>query len=241
MTALPSSTNTKRAKARAGSEATVTDDDDTQGSLRILTSSVYDPALEGEEREHTRLEVLLGHVPEEPTRVDIDRGPFTVTWRHWLLSIFTDSPEFDTEQPETFAAQFNSHWSTFGIFDPVMPVTVAAVGTGGQPDTWQVFYVRVKRVNRILRHIARNGGPRYEAMPHPVRLMRKEIAYYIGDPTRTCVRCVREAVSGDWNATPQPGAAVMCLGTDLRPIHLCERHQAARNYWHASQRALERD
>ncbi len=183
----------------------------------IEVSKVFDPATENDEhnkfdfREPVRLHLGLAGMPEAPTHVELDVGPFSVMHYSRYMKIFSDLPEWDDEAPASCAARFNNQFVT-NDREPVIPVTVIDIDNGA---TYSDYYVKVSHARAMLRHMKSY----YECLPIVKSALEKSHAWEFIDTTYQCVICGRDG---------EP------ISTALRTVPLCATHNA---HWGAHMKA----
>lgn len=221
-------------------------------SLTILAAEVFDPALSDDYDTAPRLEIALAEMPDEPTWVELNKGQYTIMHRNWLSSIFSDDPDWDDEDTELCAAQFNS--SLVGESrEPVMPITVAGHDASGQ--VWQDYYVKLSRVRRILNRLAmEKGGQPYEVVPNGPMVEDHMFSWTLMHPERMCVKCIHEVMLERVTEFCAIGRNVFTQESELkkvqrgcslvqvrpyRQVPMCSKHTAAWNYEHMQDRVKE--
>ncbi|AKJ71773.1 hypothetical protein TIN2_83 [Tsukamurella phage TIN2] len=163
-------------------------------TLNILAAEVFDPAMSGEYDLPARLELVVDRLPTEPTYMELNQGPFSITHRNWVQTIGCDEPWWDDEDTTECAAIFNSS-AAAAAREPVMPVLIASEDADGM--VWQDFYVKISRVRRILNKLERLQGVQgYEVIPDPTYALEKRNGWMLQHPRRICVVCAQEAAEG---------------------------------------------
>lgn len=211
-------------------------------SIEILAAEVFDPALSGDYDTAPRLEIMLYELPEEPSHVELNIGQYSIIHRNWLQSIFSDDPDWDDEDTELCAAQFNSSLAAESR-EPVMPVTIASQSKQG--DVWQDYYVKVSRIQRILNRLERmreDDKPYYEVVPNALMAEQKMFGWTLAHPERKCVACVHDLIEDTSDvenfhfsshaldiSAVQSGCKMSQVG-EFRQVPLCSFHTRKRNY-----------
>lgn len=171
--------------------------------MEVIKAAVFDPAMleQGGEKMPVRLEMVVTDWDgAKPSYIDSGAWGLAVHYGP-LLKIYLDDDaedEQDSEDPDALAAQFN----TLGVFtEPVFPVTVSANG-----GFWGVFYMRVSRLQKIMReHVMSylhgdNPGVsdvhygKWELVPDPSYTKHNQVAYYLQHSLHITPRSMRAAV-----------------------------------------------
>lgn len=167
--------------------------------MEVLKVAVFDPAVEEEEGESlpVRLEMLVTDWDsEKPSYIDSGAWGLAVHYGP-LFKIYMDDDvedEQDSEYPEQLAAEFN----TLRVMaEPVFPVTVSCNG-----NFWGVYYMRVSRLQKLMRQHLRTGNPgissvhygQWELIPDPSYTRHNQVSYYLQHSLHITPRSMRRAV-----------------------------------------------
>lgn len=164
--------------------------------MRVVDANVFDPALSGpdSEREPVRLEMMVTDWDNEHhSYIDTTKGAIVVHYGR-LMKIYLDDEQEDVEDPVGLAADFNQ----MNIFnEPVVPVTVTKDG-----GFWQVYYMRLGLVNKIMRDSVNavddiSGHPdggEWEWLPDPTYCRENKVSYYLQHSHHVSVRLFRDLI-----------------------------------------------
>jgi hypothetical protein len=150
--------------------------------MKIIKASVFDPALSERHSElPARLELLVSDIDLiEPSFIDY--GSETTVFNYGpVMRIFNDADYWDSEDMEGNAANFNT---LDDCKEPVFPVTISEQG-----GMFLSYYMRVKRVKRILAKVQADHREGYELLPDPTWAIEKKNGWYLQHSTRACVDC----------------------------------------------------
>lgn len=207
--------------------------------MQIISLNIFDPALSGADMWNlpARVEMLVSGVDlDAPSYVDVGET-FTVTHYGRLMSIFTDYPDWDEDDTERCAAQYN-HLNPDA--DQVYPVTVMQAGM----EHWRVYYVRVKRLQTWLASPQTNLKVRgWELLPDPTYVIDGWPGWYLQHRLRPCVACYAQYAemygAPDTEREVRKSVHTSCSLAKVEPhrmVALCQMHTAELNASRAARR-----
>lgn len=194
--------------------------------MKVVDANVFDPALSGmdSEREPVRLELLVEDVNLDKHSYIDTSGRAIVVHYGRLMKIYLDDEQEDVEDPYALAAEFNAEQV---LTEPVFPVTVSLNG-----NFWQVYYMRLSHVQRILKelHLGEvediSGYPegKWELLPDPTWCRENKVAYYLQHSLHVPVRYFRDLMEEDEDAAEnfRPSGKLVARPREIHPHRLMD-------------------